>query len=702
EKDVTVKNNNSNAPNDSKTATVNPWAASSETTISDFSSPIVPSTSASSTPASLTPAVTTNSVASPELPFSLESSAVQNEKENVVQNSLALSPTTTTTTATTPEPLSPELSLTAAEQSVTPNLTPLAIANTETPAATVAGVTLPAADVSVTAKTAQLTPLKIQSATTDAPSSPPSSNFSDTKISGNQALTIPKSEGEVQTLPQLSAFSQPSSEPSLNIPEQSHTNSEVSGEFSKAPTPPEMTSPISSPIIEPVIPVVTTKKEETVPAIPKSGTVQTFADVTDSALTSLSPSEPSPAIPTDSVTFTQPAAPLTASSPAPVTQTPFVPPTLPQSTLPQSTAPQSTVSAPFASNTETVAKIEEPVLKIPKDSQHSDVTVSAMPIPAAAILPQHRELAKVEPPLGSQLQNQVREIRNQESSETRLRFGSDAHAPTGAVRYHPKSTVQNINDLHSSQAMPIDASDPNSNPLVTLLPNGNGNPTPETFNSLPPLEKAPKFETATPNPAYRRSLNLETPVSVQPENLSSMPNTANTPNNATINNSERRAKLFRRIDDEIKRSPESAEQYTVQKNDTYMTISDRFFGTIRLFRALAEYNRQKYGTDYKLPEGTIVEIPPVDYLKTNYAEMFTRSRQRPEKNITVSGSGVRYIVQEEDTVFRIATNQLRDSSRWQEIIEMNSDKLRSPRDLQPGMEIILPVTTATQTTYGRR
>ncbi|MDR3199075.1 MAG: LysM peptidoglycan-binding domain-containing protein [Planctomycetaceae bacterium] len=715
----------------SQTASTDPWnIVPPETTVNGFSNPIAPSTTA---PPTSPP--TTNLAVSPELPFSLESPAAQNEKPNVAPDSLTFPPITTTPPSSPLPPKASETSLATPPNTAiptptnttepTPTVTEPAAAvadttptNTAEPTAAIPNVAAVSdTEAPATAETAQLAPLKMQPSTTDHFSS---STSSVSNISGNQSLAIPKSDGEIQTLPQLSSFSQAYSEQSVTIPEQPETDS-LSGEFTKAPTPPEMvTAPITSPAREPVIPAMTTKKEETIPAIPKSGTVQTFAEIADSVGASSPLPEPPPSIPADSVTFAQPAAPPTVLPP-PVTPTPYMPPTFAQSTASALPAPntitntaipntEANINTKTTANNETVVKTNEPVLAIPKDSQRSEAEVPAAPISTAAILPQHRELAKVEPPLGSQLQNQVRKIRNQENSEPKLRFGSDIHAPTGAVRYHPKSTVQNITDLLPSQAMPVDTANPDSNPLVNLLPSGNVQS--ETADSLPPLETAPKPVTATLNPAYRRSRMQDIPVPVQPENSSSVPDAANNTavnntaaNNAT-DNSERRAKVFRRIDAEIKRSPVTAEQYTVQKNDTYMTISDQFFGTSRLFRALAEYNRQKYGTDYKLPEGTVVEIPPVDYLKNNYAEMLTRSGQRPEKNTTASVSipGVRYIVRDEDTVFRIATNQLRDSSRWQEIIEMNSDKLRSPRDLQSGMEIILPIATATatQSTYGRR
>jgi len=67
---------------------------------------------------------------------------------------------------------------------------------------------------------------------------------------------------------------------------------------------------------------------------------------------------------------------------------------------------------------------------------------------------------------------------------------------------------------------------------------------------------------------------------------------------------------------------------------------------------------------------------------------------RHERRLEAQRSGVRYIVQEGDTIFRLATDRLQDSTRWREIYAMNAERLQDVRDLQPGMEILLPVETA--------
>ena len=70
-----------------------------------------------------------------------------------------------------------------------------------------------------------------------------------------------------------------------------------------------------------------------------------------------------------------------------------------------------------------------------------------------------------------------------------------------------------------------------------------------------------------------------------------------------------------------------------------------------------------------------------------------QARQQAQQQ-QVQQAAVRYIVQEGDTIFRLATDKLRDSTRWREIYALNADRLEDVRELRPGMEILLPAETA--------
>ena len=215
--------------------------------------------------------------------------------------------------------------------------------------------------------------------------------------------------------------------------------------------------------------------------------------------------------------------------------------------------------------------------------------------------------------------------------------------------------------------MPGDPNDPASNPLLNLNPSGMG----LVENDGPPAR------LVTPNPKYQ-----DLQATAAPE--------------ASTTYRQRRA---------INAVP-NAKQYIVEPGDTYMTISTRFYDTSLLYRALAVHNR-RLGAQWLPEPGTELEIPPQEYLQTNYAEILSRSGER--SNLSISGErqapssivttapatsvhqGVRYVVREGDTVFKIAEERLRDTGRWRDIVQWNSDQLRDARDLRPGMEITLPV-----------
>jgi nucleoid-associated protein YgaU len=300
---------------------------------------------------------------------------------------------------------------------------------------------------------------------------------------------------------------------------------------------------------------------------------------------------------------------------------------------------------------------------IPKDAPVAvtPVSVVAVPVPTAVpvapatgVTPQ---IVSAESQLMDwQLWDQLRERREEsESQPSSLQLNKTNTTAEPALRFTPKSAPQTNTDnsrLHDAAEqfralMPVDELDPNSSDLETRLP---------------AFERA-----AAPQPIYDKALP------------------AYRKNQSGGERSGERGMTFRsRINSEIKRSPTEMEKYVVQPGDTYMTISDKFYGTSLLYSALAEHNRS-LGIGWKPAEGVVIEIPTAEYLQTYYNQQRRLASQRP---------AVRYIVQEGDTIFRLATDKLHDTNRWREIYAMNSDRIQDVRDLKPGMEILLPVETA--------
>lgn len=450
-------------------------------------------------------------------------------------------------------------------------------------------------------------------------------------------------------------------------------------EFSRPPMPPTASIPGPDPAIDGIRPLSAAYVPETVPSIPSSGTVQAIA-ATAPAASAPSGFEPVLGIPRES----DPGRSATVVAPTVVAVSPVSPPGASGIRIPG----QSDFSA------------FEPTPNVPAGSSTQ---------PVVPMLPEQEHLARLEPPLGSRLQEQLREQRLTETPETtpQLHFGRTDVAPLAAAPVASSAPVSEGAVLFQAPAaqnrattqtpLPVSYDDASSS-LVALNPTGNIPPgIGENAMTLP---AAPPAIPAEANPGYRISMRTGAPA---PTSVRSA--------EATSQNASR----FRdRADQEIKRSPTETETYTVMAGDTYMTICDRFFGTSLLYRALAVHNRRR-GVAWAPAEGAVIEVPTAEYLQTHYADILSRGGRRrsmqtsgttdPAASSSVpvsSGQGIRYVVKEGDSVFRIATDQLRDSSRWREIMQWNADRLSGPRDLQPGMEIVLPTTAVSNATGGGR
>ena len=68
-------------------------------------------------------------------------------------------------------------------------------------------------------------------------------------------------------------------------------------------------------------------------------------------------------------------------------------------------------------------------------------------------------------------------------------------------------------------------------------------------------------------------------------------------------------------------------KYTVQPNENLWTISEKFYGTGRYFKALAEHNRSKLPRSDKLAVGTVVSVPSTSLLEQNYPSLCPKQRK---------------------------------------------------------------------------
>ncbi|MGO8691252.1 MAG: LysM peptidoglycan-binding domain-containing protein [Thermoguttaceae bacterium] len=147
--------------------------------------------------------------------------------------------------------------------------------------------------------------------------------------------------------------------------------------------------------------------------------------------------------------------------------------------------------------------------------------------------------------------------------------------------------------------------------------------------------------------------------------------------------------------------------YEVQPNDTFWLISQKVYGSGGYFKALAEHNRGKVAQRDKLRVGQTIATPTIAQLEQTYPELCPKPSHRESVRNRASlasthggyGGGRTYEVQEGDTLFDIARNELGKVTRWAEIYELNRDALGKDFDyLTPGMQLILPPKDAPAST----
>ena len=339
---------------------------------------------------------------------------------------------------------------------------------------------------------------------------------------------------------------------------------------------------------------------------------------------------------------------------------PIAPPT------PPSIAEASPARSVYANESTPIIPKDAPVAATP--------VVPVVPVVAASVAPlasvpatdesASRILSADSQPMDWQLWEHIRELRGETEAEpSNLRFDRLTETTEPALRFTPREPAA-VSPVINMENNPMSESADALHNLMPTAPVADEifQPAPARMESILAdldnvLENAPQPAYAQAMPAYR--------------------------NNQA--DGERGMTFRSRIDSEIKRSPSAMETYIVQQGDTYMTISDKFYGTSLLYSSLAQHN-QRQGIGWQPAVGVVIEVPTAEFLRTNYGG--------GSRRLGVSQSGVRYTVQEGDTVFRLATDKLQDSTRWREIYALNADQIQDVRDLKPGMEILLPAATA--------
>ncbi|MGL4594914.1 MAG: LysM peptidoglycan-binding domain-containing protein [Thermoguttaceae bacterium] len=423
--------------------------------------------------------------------------------------------------------------------------------------------------------------------------------------------------------------------------------------FNEPPAPPDINMPETQPIVAPIPPLIANLSSSSL-AIPSSGNVV--------------PGPPLPNLPTISESTLQipddPTHQIGASFTAPTTA-PLPNTAMSAAMSPQVSSAEAALSSPQVFTSTLSNGLNSNGLTISQDSHQ---TIGSFTTTIPPVLPEHESIAKIDPPLGSKLQNQLQEWRNGDSSSPSLRFSPIPQDDLPPIHSAPPAVTATTFPQYGTENRVAEASQ-----VVSDV-------TTEEYTSSERLSFDKKVATSAPANIPKITVgNAPIPLPDHPTNTSSG------------------ASSFQSNRDLVQNIPTTT-KYTVQPGDTYMSISSQLFGNSSLFRALAEHNRSKYGIAYMPEPGTVIEVPTANYLQTTYSDAANVAGRRSGSHALLATRstslqpGVKYLVQEGDTLFRLATDKLRDTSRWRDIMAMNADQLNDPRDLRPGMEIILPVT----------
>lgn len=127
----------------------------------------------------------------------------------------------------------------------------------------------------------------------------------------------------------------------------------------------------------------------------------------------------------------------------------------------------------------------------------------------------------------------------------------------------------------------------------------------------------------------------------------------------------------------------------IGKGDTLAAIAQREYGSKGLAQKLYEHNRVAIGNPRAMKIGTRIELPSIEVL-SGQPKAEPVQPALPEPSAVTQPAGRRYIVQPGDNLGSIAKSQLGSTKRWQDLLAANSKVLRDPKQLQPGMSLVIP------------
>jgi len=123
--------------------------------------------------------------------------------------------------------------------------------------------------------------------------------------------------------------------------------------------------------------------------------------------------------------------------------------------------------------------------------------------------------------------------------------------------------------------------------------------------------------------------------------------------------------------------PVVVKTHVIQRGDTFSSLAERYYGSQRYARFLADANP---GVEpYHMKIGAKIKVPPLS------------SKLKKPSSLSAPTAKDVYVVKEDDNLYRIAERLLGSGARWAEIYELNKELIGSdPSTVKVGQHLKLP------------
>lgn len=155
------------------------------------------------------------------------------------------------------------------------------------------------------------------------------------------------------------------------------------------------------------------------------------------------------------------------------------------------------------------------------------------------------------------------------------------------------------------------------------------------------------------------------------------------------------------------RAAAAVREHIVESGETLASIAQKYYGPEEgnrraVIQKLYEANTGVLSSPDRVLVGSTLVIPPLknetgsavsptENLLQRFSNVLERSAPQPRTPRAAAPRTAEYVVQPGDSLWKIAEKTLGDGSRFETLVELNKDRLKSPDDVVAGTKLIVPV-----------